>query len=126
MKIFYSWQSDLPNNNNRNFIQSCIDGVVSKYKNTMKIDADRDTQNETGSPDITNTIFEKIDECDLFVADISIINKSKYKLLRNRNKALPNPNVLIELGYAACRLGWERIVCVYNTDYSPWKRCHLI
>lgn len=119
MKIFYSWQSDLPNNNNRNFIQSCIDGVVSKYKNTMKIDADRDTQNETGSPDITNTIFEKIDECDLFVADISIINKSKYKLFRSRKKALPNPNVLIELGYAACKLGWERIVCVYNTDYSP-------
>lgn len=119
MKIFYSWQSDLPNSNNRNLIQGSIDKTVKKFSNIIKIEADRDTKSKLGSPDITKTIFEKIDESDLFIADITMINKSKYKFLRDKKRATPNPNVLIELGYAAKTLGWERIICVYNTDYSP-------
>ena len=75
-------------------------------------------KNNTGSPDIANTIFDKIDDCDLFIADVSIINKSKCKLIRSRSKPTPNPNVLLELGYAASVLGWDRVVCIYNTDYS--------
>jgi hypothetical protein len=33
-------------------------------------------------------------------------------------KSAPNPNVLIELGYAAAVLGWERVICVVNTAYG--------
>lgn len=118
MKIFYSWQSDLPNKCNRGFIEDCIKRTVKKYKDTITIEADRDVQNNTGSPDIANTIFEKIDDCDLFIADISIINRSKCKFFRKKARPTPNPNVLLELGYAAATLGWDRIVCIYNTDYS--------
>ena len=118
MKIFYSWQSDLPNKNNRNFIEECIDKVKKKFKEIISIEADRDVKNNTGAPDIAATIFKKIDGSDLFIADITIINKSKYKLLRGKSKPTPNPTVLLELGYAACNLGWDRIICVYNTDYS--------
>jgi len=118
MKIFYSWQSDLPNNCNRGFIEDCIKRTVRKYKDIISIEADRDVQNNTGSPDIANTIFDKIDECDLFIADISIINKSKCRFFRGGSRPTPNPNVLLELGYAAATLGWERIVCIYNTDFS--------
>ncbi|MBQ9805090.1 MAG: hypothetical protein IJW49_01080 [Clostridia bacterium] len=71
-----------------------------------------------GSSDIPTTIFEKINDSDLFIADISIINKSKLGIFQGKYKPTPNPNVLIELGYAACALGWDRIICVYNTDYS--------
>lgn len=118
MRIFYSWQSDLPNKNNRCFIEECIKKTVKKYKDTITIEADRDVKNNTGSPDIANTIFDKIEECDLFVADVSVINKSKCKLIRTKSKPTPNPNVLLELGYAASVLGWDRVVCIYNTDYS--------
>lgn len=118
MRIFYSWQSDLPNKNNRSFIEDCIKKTIKKYKDTITIEADRDVKNNTGSPDIANTIFDKIDECDLFIADVSIINKAKCKLIRTKSKPTPNPNVLLELGYAASVLGWDRVVCIYNTDYS--------
>lgn len=118
MKIFYSWQSDLPNADNRSFIQSCIDKVVKQYKSVIEIEADRDTRNKTGAPDITNTIFEKIDDCDLFIADVSIINSRRCKLWGKTLKLTPNPNVLLELGYAACQLGWERVICLYNEDYA--------
>jgi len=29
---------------------------------------------------------------------------------------MPNPNVLIELGYAVKTLGWNRIVCIFNEE----------
>lgn len=35
-----------------------------------------------GSPDISSTIFEKIEKCVLFICDISIINKDS----KERNK----------------------------------------
>ena len=34
INIFYSWQSDLPGAETRNFIQSCIDAAVKTLKGT--------------------------------------------------------------------------------------------
>lgn len=116
--IFYSWQSDLPNNENRGFIESCISASL-KELSTMKefqldLNLDRDTKNELGTPDIVNTIFLKIEKSKIFIADISIINGD------SSNRKTPNPNVLLELGYAAKVLGWERIICIFNTDYGDF------
>jgi hypothetical protein len=117
--IFYSWQSDLPNRTNREFIESCIKKAISTVYNSdkfgLELNLDRDTKDETGTPDIVNTIFRKIDKCDIFISDISIIN-SEYN-----GKKLPNPNVLVELGYAANALGWEKIICIFNTDYGKFE-----
>lgn len=33
----------------------------------------------------------------------------------------PNPNVLLELGYAVRTLGWDRIICFYNLKYGDIK-----
>lgn len=69
--IFYSWQSDLPNNTNRSFIEDCIKKAIRKIKfsSDMKVyvDYDRDTLGVTGSPDICETIFNKIDRTDIFI-----------------------------------------------------------
>ena len=73
--IFYSWQSDLPGNETRNIIQDGIKDAVRLLRDTVDIEADRDTKGEYGSPDIANTIFSKIDECDIFVADVSVVCK---------------------------------------------------
>ena len=70
VKIFYSWQSDLPNSETRGFIQSCIDAAAKALRDTVYIEADRDTKGEYGTPDIAETIFSKIDDCDIFVADV--------------------------------------------------------
>lgn len=117
--VFYSWQSDLPNNNNRSFIESCIKKALKELNGSETFDIefciDRDTMNETGTPDIANTIFAKIDKSKLFIADVSIINSDYGK------RKTPNPNVLIELGYAAKVLGWDRIICLFNTDYGSFN-----
>ena len=114
--IFYSWQSDLPNNSNRGFIESCIKKSIKDLQSlgvfSIELAIDRDTKNEPGTPDITQTIFKKIDHSKIFIADISIINPSSIE------RKTPNPNVLIELGYAAKSLGWDKIICIYNTDFG--------
>lgn len=35
---------------------------------------------------------------------------------------MPSPNVLVELGYAIARLGWDRIILVMNIEFGPAER----
>lgn len=114
-KIFYSWQSDLPNNTNRGLINQVLENVTKALKAedpTIEIILDQDTRDELGSPDIAETIFRKIQEADIFVADISIINSP------SEFRPCPNPNVLIELGYALATHGHSRIVLINNSAYG--------
>ena len=115
-KIFYSWQSDLPRNKTWNFIRECIDEAIDLAQESETIEAERDeaTLRVTGSPDIVATLFSKIDNCDLFIADLSPCFTEDQK----RAKKSPNPNVLVELGYAVRTLGWERIISLCNTDFG--------
>lgn len=112
--VFYSWQSDLPNNNNRGFIGKCIENAIKQINNDIGLEVviDRDTMDMTGTPDIVSTIFDKIDKSKIFIADISFIN------LTGSGRLTPNPNVLIELGYAAKTLGWDRIICIFNKQFG--------
>ncbi|MFZ0931739.1 MAG: hypothetical protein WAN11_24290 [Syntrophobacteraceae bacterium] len=120
MKIFYSWQSDLPNKTNRSFIEEALKKAATSLCSDESIDInpviDRDTAGIPGSPDIGQTILKKIDECDIFVADVSIINSE------GGERPAPNPNVLIELGYALKAKGESRLIMVQNTVFgSPEK-----
>jgi hypothetical protein len=119
--IFYSWQSDKKNSSNyiSNAIEKAIKLVNSKLSNdiSLEINFDRDTRNSSGSPQIAQTIFDKISQSDIFVCDISLINNTLInKTLKRRLTS--NPNVLIELGFAINRLGWERVICVNNTEFG--------
>lgn len=111
--IFYSWQNDLPAKSHRNFLDQCIRLSLKSLQKEEDVhvymEYDRDTKGLMGSPDITESIFEKIDKSVMFVCDISIINSD------SDNKKTPNPNVLMELGYAVSKLGWERVVCFFDT-----------
>lgn len=113
--IFYSWQSDSPNNKNRGFIETCIKKSIENIKSeniNLNVAVDRDTKDVNGTPDIASTIFSKIDNTSIFIADISFINPN------SEGRKTPNPNVLIELGYAAKTIGWKNIICVFNTEYG--------
>lgn len=116
--IFYSWQSDLPNNKTRGFIQSCIDAAIRFLKNTVCVEAKRDTKGVLGTPDIVQTIFSRIDECDLFIADVSTVGMYVPETDSERIKLIPNPNVMLELGYAAKSLTWDNVICLRNTDFG--------
>ena len=114
--IFYSWQSDLPNRTNRGFIGEALTRAVKAILVDDSIEVepvmDRDTQGVPGSPAIAETIFEKIASADVFVPDVSLITPPAAE------RPSPNPNVLLELGFAIKALGWSRIMMVMNSAFG--------
>lgn len=115
-KVFYSWQSDLPNSANRGLIGTALENAARSIHNDDSIEVepvvDRDTSGVPGSPDIASTIFAKIEQAQVFVCDISIINSE------SQTRLTPNPNILIELGYAVKTLGPERVILVMNVAFG--------
>ena len=111
--LFYSWQSDVDAKTNNYLIRDAIKDAIKNLNKVIDVELslDKDTQKTSGSPDIVDTIFKKIRAADIFVADVTIINPD-YK-----GRKTPNPNVMIELGYAIRSLGWERIICIVNIDH---------
>ena len=118
-QIFYSWQSDLPGNVTKSFIETCIKKALKEInkENETSLFAEytRDTEGKSGSNDITDTIYEKIDESDMFIGDISVVRK---KYFWEKGKSFLNPNVLIESGYATHALEKDRVVFVCNTAFG--------
>jgi hypothetical protein len=114
--IFYSWQSDLDPRTNRNLIEHALERALKAIRRdkqeAIEPVLDRDTSGLPGSPDIANSIFAKVALADAFVADVSIINSGTGQ------RFAPNPNVLIELGYAVAQLGWEKILLVQNGAFG--------
>ncbi|WP_152269642.1 hypothetical protein [Agriterribacter humi] len=113
--VFYSWQSDLPNNTNRTFIQVVIEraiGQLNKENLHLELVLDSDTKRTEGASEIANTILSKIGKSKIFIADVTIVYSD------NNKRKCPNPNVLIELGYAAKSIGWSNIICICNTQYG--------
>lgn len=117
--IFYSWQSDLPPDTNQKGIAACIKTAiitVEENHDNVKLIYDEATRDEPGSPEIPTTIFNKISGADIFVCDVTTINSSSTS-----GRKTPNPNVLIELGFAIALLGWERIIMVFNKQYGNFS-----
>ncbi|MBI1895291.1 MAG: hypothetical protein HYZ57_10490 [Acidobacteria bacterium] len=114
--IFYSWQSDVRAAANRTLIQDALEAAVAEIRSDGSILVEpvleRDTQGVPGAPDIGMTILDKIDGSTAMVADVTIVNRSLG------NRPAPNPNVLVELGYALKSLGPRRVILVQNVAFG--------
>ena len=115
--VFYSWQSDRPKSQQaiRDALKAAIQALNAEAEDDDVLELDEATRNVPGAPEIAATILEKIDNCTIFVADITPISRQI-----RRQRPLPNPNVLIELGYAfgTGRKG-RRIILVADQRYLP-------
>jgi hypothetical protein len=124
-KVFYSWQSDLPNGLNRGFIDKGLQYACAKLTTTqgaaVEAVVDRDTLGASGAPDIKEMILAKIADADAFVADISIVNQPEGDPTSSVRLS-PNPNVLVETGYALSCLGPEALVLVCNSYFGQIER----
>jgi hypothetical protein len=115
--VFYSWQSDLPNATNRSFIEKALEQAAKALRDEAPLIIDRDTKDVPGAPDISRTIYGKIDQAHIFVCDVSIINQDALNQHPDV-RPVSNPNVLLELGYALRALGEKRIIIVLNEEYG--------
>jgi hypothetical protein len=107
--IFYSWQSEFDTKNNRTAIQAALEKAISAINCNSRppLQLDKDTANRAGTPDIVQTILDKIDNSFIVVADISIVES-------HNERYSPNANVLYEVGYAHGMLSESNIICVFN------------
>lgn len=118
--IFFSWQSDTSTKSGRNLVERALDravgaiGLDTEVEEAVRegLEVDRDTKGVSGSPPIVETIFKKIDAAAVFVADLTFAGR------RPDGAPIPNPNVLIEYGWALKSLGHSRIVAIMNTAYG--------
>jgi hypothetical protein len=117
--VFFSWQSDTPTGTGRNFVRKALQDACEAIASDAAIDeahrdltVDSDTQGVAGHPPILDTIFKKIDAARVFVADMTLVAR------RPDGGASPNPNVLIECGWALKSLSHQQVVCVMNTAYG--------
>ena len=108
--IFFSWQSDTESKYNRSYIKGLLNDFAASIPD-CSIEIKESVGDSAGSPNIVDKVISEIDNCNIFVCDVTPI--TTYN-----NKKLPNPNVLFELGYAVCHLGWERIICIANESYG--------
>ena len=116
--IFYSWQSDTRAAANRSLIQNALELAIKELQGKNKGTIinpviDRDTSGIPGSPDISSTIFNKIDNSSVVVADVTLVDNELS------TRRFPNPNILIEVGYAIKSLGFSRVLLVQNTFFGP-------
>ena len=111
--IFWSWQSDLDPRVTRDLIRDALAAAIAELQETLeeRHELTSDTKGVAGSPDIVATILAKIDAAAVFVGDVTPIAVS------TDGKAVANPNVLIELGYAKRAIGLNRILLVWNTAF---------
>lgn len=118
IRVFYSWQSDLPDESNRNAIRRSIDRSINTVSKTVgrKLKRDEATRDTSGSPNIALKVLEKIDHADIFVADVTPITARRSKV------SAPNANVVFELGYAVGQLGWDRIILLFNRNFGQFPR----
>src|SRR5581483_12009667 len=112
--IFFSWQSDTPNKTGRNFIERALEMAVARITKDVTVEEavreglqlDGDTQGVPGSPPIFDTILSKIEAATVFVPDLTSV------ATRSNGRLTPNPNVLVEYGFALKALKYSRIIHV--------------
>jgi hypothetical protein len=127
--IFFSWQSDTPGNCGRSFIEGTVRRAIELLAAEVTVESverddalafDSDTQGVAGTPPIVDTIFKKIDDCAVFVSDMTLVAKRVEK-----DELMPNPNVLVEHGWALNSLTHSRILAVMNTAYGERRAENL-
>jgi hypothetical protein len=128
MKVFWSWQADTQGKTGRHFVRAALADAVQSLKQPEDVEEpleretretlhlDHDRQGVPGSPDLARTIFGKIDQAAVFVADVTLVAQMGEGA--GSKKKLINSNVAIEYGYAVRALGDESILMVQNVHYG--------
>ena len=105
-RLFQAWQS-----NDKEYTKFITDTVkkVAKLQKAKGVDIEivrYPAQDEAGSPDVVDKLWEQIENCDLFIGDISAVHENGD----------PNPNVVYEAGIADAVLGERRVILVCSLD----------
>jgi hypothetical protein len=118
--IFFSWQNDTPAKQGHYLVEEALKDAIRRLSTDASVEEairdelefDKDTKGVPGSPPIFDAILSKIDRAAIFVPDLTFVGT------RLKGLPTPNPNVLLEYGWALKTLGPNRIIAVMNAAYG--------
>mgnify|MGYP004521730223 CR=1 FL=1 len=112
-RLFQAWQNQ--DREYTDFITKTIQSVVEiEQSKDIEIEVVRyPAQDEAGSPDVVDMVWEQIANSDLFVGDLTGITQVG-------DHTVSNPNVMYEVGIADAVLGEKRVIllCSKESDIS--------
>jgi hypothetical protein len=118
--VFYAWQSDTLERLNRHLIRFALNLAAKNISDDptthVRVRIDADTEDVLGHVPVTDTILKKIAVCDAFVPDLTFV------ALTEVGKLVPNPNVMLEYGYALRAKSHSVMIPVMNTAYGPAEK----
>lgn len=128
LHLFFSWQveTDTSKQHNKPFIWDCINAAAKKVENKGElrgvfIKPEEGVRDEAGTPDTIGVCESRIDNCHIFVADMTIaenyscLEKLAAKISRKKHRVGPNRNVNNEYGRARGKKESGQIITVMNT-----------
>src|SRR5688500_11033276 len=105
--IFYAWQNDTAPGFNRYLIRDSLVAATKSgrinalIEDSPRLDPDARNPNATAAAEGSTTVFDRIRNCAVFVADLTFVGATPATQAKGQRKLLPNPNVLMELGFAS-------------------------
>ena len=131
--IFYSYQSDIPKNLNRDFIREAINTAISQINGYEIEPLIEGFYGVGGNPPLADKMLQQSQESDIFIGDVTFTSsKVWHKPLNLTEKASsylieipkgdlkpsPNPNVLLETGFSWALKSYERTILVMNKAFG--------
>ncbi|MBQ20482.1 MAG: hypothetical protein CMD31_06960 [Flavobacteriales bacterium] len=132
-KVFFAYQSDIPEEYGKKFIHDAMNKTISRFKKEgINIELDFGMRKTPGNPLLIDEMLRKSKEADLVLVDltftssknwfeskkVNFFNKEIRVLNKVDEKKSSNPNALIETGYAWAQKGFNRTVLLMNIAYG--------
>lgn len=112
-RVFYSWQSD-----KQEVSQKIEEALRNKFKKMSKrgidIELVKATDGASGSRILEEMILENIKKCDFFIADLTPV--TKFTTADGKTKLIPNPNCILEFGYALRHFSPECVIAYIQLE----------
>ncbi|WP_367391683.1 hypothetical protein [Lewinella sp. LCG006] len=129
-KVFFAFQMDTEDKFGKGFIQSAIEIAIQKFKSEgVEVSLDFGFRGTPGSPLLIEEMLKKSSDSDMVIVDLTFtsskewfnaelidedINERWFSIPIGDRKLSPNPNVLLETGYAWATKGTYRTLAVMN------------
>lgn len=132
-RVFFSFQMDTEDKYGKGFIQKAIEIAIQKLKDeNIEVTLDFGFRKTPGTPLLIDEMLKKSTESDMVIVDLTFtsskewLQAKKYNVLGRQlrllnkvgDKKSPNPNVLLETGYAWAKKGTYRTLAVMNDAFG--------
>lgn len=132
-KVFFAFQMDIDDKFGKGFIQTAIEVAIQKFKSEgIDVSLDFGFRGTSGTPLLIEEMLKKSSESDMVIVDLTFTSSKiwsdskkisafgkEIRILNNtQDKKSPNPNVLLETGYAWAKKGTYRTLVVMNSAFG--------